>query len=70
MIIVENLGTVERRYSDQGVKIRQIETDTLWNDAVNAIPCRFTYEETDIPCDPAEPTAEEILGILLGGDAT
>lgn len=68
MIIVENLGTVERRYSDQGVKIRQIETDTLWNDAVNAIPCRFTYEETNIPCDPVEPTAEEVLGILLGGE--
>lgn len=70
MIIIENLGSVERRYSDQGVKLRQTETGTLWNDAINAIPCRYTYEETDNPCDPPEPTAEEILGILLGGEAT
>lgn len=70
MIIIENLGSVERRYSDQGVKLRQIETDTLWNDAVNVPPCPYTYVETDIPCDPEELTAEEALGILLGGEAT
>lgn len=69
MIIIENLGTVERRYSDQGVKLRQVETDTLWNDAINVPPCPFTYEETDIPCDPDELTAEEALEILLGGEA-
>jgi len=69
MIIVETLGNAERRYSDQGVKLRQVETDTLWNDAVNAIPCRFTYEETDIPCDPEESTPEELLDILVGGEA-
>ena len=70
MIVIENLGSVERRYSDQGVKLRQVETGTLWNDAINVPPCPYTYEETDIPCDPEELTAEEILGILLGGEAT
>ena len=69
MIIIENMGNVERRYSDQGVKLRQVETGTLWNDAVNVPPCPFTYEETDIPCDPEELTAEEALEILLGGEA-
>lgn len=69
MIIIENLGSVERRYSDQGVKLRQVETDTLWNDAINVPPCPYTYEETDIPCDPEELTAEEALEILLGGEA-
>ena len=66
MIITENLGTVERRYSDQNVKIRQIETGTVWNDAINTIPCPFTYEETDIPTDPEELDPEEALNILLG----
>ena len=66
MIITENLGNCERRYSDQSVKLRQIETDTLWNDAVNAIPCQFTYEETDIPCDPVELEPQEALNVLLG----
>lgn len=69
MIIIENLGSVERRYSDQGVKLRQVETNTLWNDAINVPPCPYTYEETDIPCDPEELTAEEALEILLGGEA-
>jgi hypothetical protein len=69
MIIIESLGAVERRYSDLGVKLRQIETDTLWNDAVNTIPCRFTYEETEIPCDPVELSAEELLDIIVGEEA-
>ena len=69
MIITENLGTVERRYSDQKVKIRQIETGTVWNDAVNVIPCPFTYEETDIPCDPVDIDPEEAMNILLGRDS-
>lgn len=69
MIIIENMGNVERRFSDLGVKLRQVETNTLWNDAINVPPCPFTYEETDIPCDPTELTAEEALEILLGGEA-
>ena len=69
MIIVENLGNVERRYSDLGVKLRQIETDTLWGDAINTIPCPYTYEETDIPAQLDDPDADELLGILLGGEA-
>lgn len=69
MIIIESLGAVERRYSDLGVKLRQVETDTLWNDAVNAVPCRFTYTETDVPCDPVEPSAEELLNIIVGEEA-
>jgi hypothetical protein len=70
MIIIENFGTAERRYSDLGVKLRQVETDTLWNDAVNAIPCRFTYEETDLPIEHDDADAEELLNIIVGGEAT
>ncbi len=52
MIIIEQVSALcERRYSDNGVKIRQIETGTLWNDAVDVIPCKFTYEETDEPIE-------------------
>ena len=36
-------------YSDGGYKIRQIETNILYDEAVDVIPCRYTYEETDIP---------------------
>lgn len=66
MIIIEDLGTVERRYSDAGVMLRQIETDTLWPDAVDVKPCRFTYEETDLPVPDEELDAEEALRIIRG----
>ena len=40
-----------RHYSDAGMMIRQIETDRLYEDAVDRVPCRWTYEETDIPIE-------------------
>lgn len=67
MIIVEQIGDIERRYSDAGVKILQVETGTTWDDAIDVVPCRFTYEETDTPISEPEPSAEEVLDILLGG---
>lgn len=56
MIIVELVdeGTRERRYSDKNVKLRQIETGNIYEDAVDIIPCRYTYEETDIPIESIE----------------
>ena len=68
MIVIEQLGNCERRYSNQGVKLRQIETGTLWNDAITVIPCRFTFEETNIPVDDLELDANEALNLLLGGN--
>lgn len=69
MIITEDLGTVERRYSDMNVKIRQVETGTVWNDAVNEKPCPFTYEETEEPIDDEELDDSEALEIIMGRDA-
>ena len=66
MIQTEDLGTVIRTYSDAGMKIRQIETNTLWNDAINTKPVQFTYEETDIPIDDDELDADEALAIIRG----
>lgn len=46
-----------RTYSDSGLKIRQIETGDVYDDAVDVAPCRYTYEETDEPIEAEE--AEE-----------
>lgn len=56
MIIIELVdeGTRDRRYSDKNVKLRQIETGNIYEDAVDVIPCIYTYEETDIPIEPIE----------------
>lgn len=68
MIIIENLGMVERRYSDKNVKLRKVEDGTLWDDAVDIIPCQFTYEETDLPAefDPIDP--QDALDAIFGGE--
>ena len=47
-------------YSNQGFKIRQIETGFLFNDAGDFIPCEYTYEETNIPIDSPEDPEEEL----------
>lgn len=51
MIIEEYVENGERirHYSDQNVLIRQLETGELYEDAVDVLPCRYTYEETDQP---------------------
>ena len=59
MIIVEMLENRERRYSDQGVYIRQLETGALYEDAIDVIPCKYTYEETDIPIEDEEANIED-----------
>ena len=59
-----------RHWSDNGMKIRQNETGVLYDDAVDIVPCRYTYTETDEPVEPEdEPTIEdkaEAYDILLG----
>lgn len=65
-VIHENL---ENRYSDLRVKILQVETGVPYDAAVDVIPCRYTYEETDEPIDSVEPTDDEYIQaakIMLG----
>ena len=56
-----------RHYSDLNMFIRQIETDTLYEDAIDIQPCPYTYEETNSPINP--PTYEELLDIIVGSEA-
>jgi hypothetical protein len=48
MIIVELLSeTLVRHYSNKGMKLKQVETGIVYDEAIDLIPCEFTYEETD-----------------------
>ncbi len=50
MIVEEQISPKRvRHYSDIGMMIRQIETGIIYQDAVDKIPCKYTYEETDEP---------------------
>ena len=44
--LIEN-GERIRHWSDLNLKIRQIETGIIYYDAVDVIPCKYTYEETN-----------------------
>ena len=62
----ENL---EKRYSDEGKLILQVETGQKYDAAIDVIPCRYTYAETDEPIDPVESTDAEYVQaakIMLG----
>ena len=48
MVIEERISnTLVRHKSDQGLYIRQVETGVEYTEAVDVIPCRYTYEETE-----------------------
>ena len=64
-MLIEELiddGTRIHHYSDEGFMIKQIETEILYEDAIDIVPCRYTYEETDepIPPEPEPPEPPEI----------
>lgn len=61
--------TQVRHYSDLGLKIRQIETGILYDDAVDVIPCRYTYEESNEPIEDIELSSDEALEIIIGQEA-
>lgn len=57
-----------RHYSDSNLKIRQIETGIIYEDAVDNQPCPYTYEETDSYIDDSELSFAELLSIIIGGE--
>lgn len=61
MIVSENLENNRiRHYSDSGMKIRQVETGIVYDDAVDVLPCKYTYEETDEPVPLPEISENEV----------
>lgn len=47
-------GTLIRHYSDSGMKLLQVETGIVYGEAVDVVPCRYTYEETENPVEQEE----------------
>lgn len=53
------IGTRQfQRTTSDAYMIRQIETGNQYQEAVDILPCAYTYEETDIPL-PIEDEATE-----------
>lgn len=49
-----NEGNRVWHYSDEGKRIRQVETGIVYDDAIDTIPCKYTYEETNEPINNEE----------------
>ena len=43
-----------KHYSDEGFYILQKETGIEYSEAVDVIPCRYTYSETKTPIEAEE----------------
>lgn len=55
MVIEEKLNDhLVRHYSDKGMMILQVETGIEYDDAVDVIPCKYTYQETETPIETTE----------------
>ena len=40
-------GALICHYSDKGMKLLQVETGIMYDEAIDIVPCRYTYVETD-----------------------
>lgn len=43
-----------RHYSDSGTKLLQVETGLVYDEAIDIVPCQYTYEETNEPVEQEE----------------
>ena len=71
MALIQDIETHGERqfthtYSDAGMLIKQNETGVLYDDALDLVPCPYTYTETDQPADVDSDIYAEAGHILLG----
>ena len=65
MIITEQFSeNLVRHYSDKGVKIKQVETGLVYEEAIDLIPCEYAYEETNEPVGQDELEIERNEGVM------
>ena len=67
MIQTEQIDDRVHTYSDTGMKILQVETGIVYDDALDVPTSGYTYTETNIPIED-ELTDSEALRIIMGRD--
>lgn len=53
-----------RTYSDEGYRIKQIDTSDVYNEAIDIEDAPYTYEETDMLIEEENATEEDYLKAL------
>lgn len=60
MVIREQINDkLEKHYSDSGLKIKKINEDFLYDDAIDPIHMHVEYEETNIPIEDINDLIDE-----------
>ena len=44
-------GKLQHTFSDAGMPLLQVETGLVYDDAIDVIPCRYTYQEINAPTE-------------------
>lgn len=55
---------LNRTYSDKGLKIRKVDTDEIYDEAVDDAELNLQYVETDEPSDIDKASAEDYINAL------
>ena len=53
-----------RTYSDEGYRIKQVETGSIYDEAIDVEDTPYTYEETDMSIEEEKATEEDYLKAL------
>lgn len=66
MIVTEYLndGTLIKHYSDANMLMLQVETEIKYAEAIDIVPCKYTYIETDKPIKDTEEEEKEENTVL------
>ena len=60
-----NDGTLIKHYSDKGILLLQNETGAKYAEPIDAVPCTYTYTETDELSESDEKiTGDEFLSMV------
>lgn len=66
MILTEMMDGLVKSYSDRGVYLLQLETGIEYSEAVDVVPNKYTYTETNTPIETEEISGEELLSMMEG----
>lgn len=53
-----------RTYSDEGYRIKQVETGSIYDEAIDVEDTPYTYEETDMSIEEEKATEQDYLEAL------
>lgn len=67
-IIAKNGARMVRTYSDAGYRVKQGQTNIIYDEAIDNENSGYTYTETEERAESEELEAQEALDLIFGGN--